>query len=98
MAKYDMPKPPPRRLTETEFIVMTSAAHMPRSVRHPYKNVALCEVLKGVKPKMISERAIGMVRIVAYYPRKFVGKTEKCAFSVCLRKAQFDAAKLNSEK
>jgi hypothetical protein len=47
----------------TEFIVMTAAAAMPASVRARYGKVAVCEVIAGVRPKMISERAKGMVRI-----------------------------------
>jgi hypothetical protein len=46
---------------DSEFIVMTAITGYPR--RRCYANVALCEVKKGVVPKMISERAKGMVFI-----------------------------------
>lgn len=43
---------------DSEFIVMTAVSG--RSRRNEYGKVALCEVAKGVTPKMISERAKGM--------------------------------------
>ena len=58
----------------TEFIVMTAAAHMPALCRGRYGRVAVCEVLAGVKPKMISERAKGMVRIVSLQDKLHAGE------------------------
>jgi hypothetical protein len=49
---------------KTEFIVMTAPAKMPANCKGRYGKVAVCEVARGVRPKMISERAKGMVRIV----------------------------------
>ena len=49
----------------TEFIVMTANAAMPASCKGRYGKVAVCEVEIGIRPKMISERAKGMVRIVS---------------------------------
>jgi hypothetical protein len=46
---------------DSEFIVMTAISG--RSRRNEYGKVALCEVAKGVTPKMISRRARGMVFI-----------------------------------
>jgi hypothetical protein len=46
---------------DTEFVVMTAVSG--RSRRNEYGKVALCEVTKGVTPKMIGERARGMVFI-----------------------------------
>jgi hypothetical protein len=46
---------------DSEFIVMTAISG--RSRRNEYGKVALCEVTKGVTPKMIGERARGMVFI-----------------------------------
>ena len=40
----------------TEFIVMTAKAQMPASCQGRYGKVAVCEVMVGVRPKMISER------------------------------------------
>lgn len=57
----------------TEFIVMTAAAHMPATARGRYGKVAVCEVEKGVRPKMISERAKGMVRIVSLQDKLHAG-------------------------
>jgi hypothetical protein len=46
---------------DSEFIVMTAIVGYSR--RRCYAKVALCEVKKGVVPKMISKRARGMVFI-----------------------------------
>ena len=46
---------------DSEFIVMTAIVGY--SHRRCYAKLALCEVQKGVFPKMISERAKGMVCI-----------------------------------
>ncbi len=46
---------------DSEFIVMTAITGYSR--RRCYAKVALCQVKKGVVPKMISERAKGMVFI-----------------------------------
>ena len=43
---------------DSEFIVMTAVVSRKR--RYDYRKVALCEVQKGIVPKMISERAKGM--------------------------------------
>jgi hypothetical protein len=48
------------------WIVMTSAAKMPLSVKHKYRNVALVHITeeyarKGKFPKMISARARGVI-------------------------------------
>ncbi len=52
-----------------QFIVMTASAKMPGSVKAPYKRVAVVEVEAGAAPKMISERARGVVRIVQTWER-----------------------------
>ena len=58
----------------TEFIVMTAAAQMPATCRGRYGKVAVCEVIKGIRPKMISERAKGMVRIVSLADKLHAGQ------------------------
>ncbi len=58
----------------TEFIVMTAAAKMPLSVHARYMKVAVCEVEVGIRPKMISERARGMVRIVSLQDKLHAGQ------------------------
>ena len=57
----------------TEFIVMTAAAQMPASCRGRYMKIAVCEVVHGVLPKRISERAKGMVRIVTFVDKLHAG-------------------------
>ena len=74
----------------TEFIVKTATLHMP----HHYGKVAICEVEKGVNPKMISPRAKGMVRIVeAWGPLQMKG--ERSAFALALDEARRTCAVLN---
>jgi len=83
----------------TEFIVMSATAQMPASNRFgKYGKVALCEVEEGVTPKMISERARGMVRIVDLRDRLFWGSTPRCAFQKALNELTARAAQLNAEK
>ena len=79
------------------WIVMTSSAKMPVSVKHPYVNVALVKLnqhytARNLRPKMISERARGVlqVRHLGHHP---TGKTEKCGF----RRAKADAERLAFE-
>lgn len=65
---------------KTEFIVLTAQEKMPASCFGRYGKVAVCEVEAGTIPKMISGRARGMVRIVETWERRFIGKTNRCAF------------------
>jgi len=69
----------------TEFIVKTATAKMPTSVKHPYARVAVLEIEHGAQPKMISDRARGVVRVVRTWEKLSVGKTERCAFRRALR-------------
>jgi len=64
---------------ETEYIVEVRQAKMPTTCWGRYGRVALMEVEAGTKPKMISERARGVVRIVALRDRLFWGKSDDCA-------------------
>lgn len=72
---------------KTEFIVLTKAACMPNSCWGRYKRVAVIEVILGTVPKMISERAIGVVRIVETWERLNVGKTAASAYGRALAEA-----------
>lgn len=80
----------------TEYIVMTAAAYMPSSCWGRYGRVAVLEVEAGTKPRMISERARGVIRVVATWERQHVGKTERCAFMRSKAEAEALAAKMNA--
>jgi hypothetical protein len=54
-------------VTDSEFIVMTAVTGYAQG--RCYAKVALCEVEKGVIPKMISKRAKGMVSIRELHQR-----------------------------
>jgi len=82
------------------WIVMTSAARMPRSCRGSYRNVALVKITpqyaaEGRRPKIISKRARG-VETVEHLGHHNVGKTERCAYCVALAEAQERADRLNA--
>ena len=81
----------------SRYIVMTSTAQMPSSVRSPYRRVAVVEtdLPEGAEPKMISERARGVIRIVETWERQFVGATEKCAYQRALSEAEALVEKLS---
>jgi hypothetical protein len=76
------------------YIVMSSAAKMPGSCKGVYKRVAVMEVEPGAEPKMISERAKGVIRVVQTWENLNVGKTDKCAYSRALRVAEMMAKRL----
>ena len=84
------------------WIVMTSCAAVPGSWtwKHEYRNVALVRLTqeytaKGLIPKMISDRAKGVLRIIhmGHYP---VGKTERAAFQRAYAEAEERAHRLNN--
>jgi hypothetical protein len=81
---------------KTEFIVMTAAAAMPASCRGRYGKVAVLEVEKGVWPKMISERARGVVRIVSIRQPLHIGGS-RSAYALALNDAERLARGLNLE-
>ena len=82
----------------TEFIVMTAAAQMPASCRSRYGKVAVCEVELGVRPKMISERAKGMVRIVSLRDHLYAGQGgPRTAYALAKADAERLCAGLNLE-
>jgi len=79
------------------YIVKTSSAKMPTSVKAQYRNIAILEIEDGLDDvSMISERAKGVRRIVTHYGAHHVGKTDRCAYCVTLAKATAAAAALNA--
>lgn len=79
------------------FIVMTAAACMPATCKGTYRRVAVVQVFDPeVKPKMISERARNVRRIVKTWERLNVGRTDACAYRKALAEAQEMANNLNS--
>tara|TARA_R100001530_G_scaffold103934_2_gene72347 strand:+ start:77 stop:394 length:318 start_codon:yes stop_codon:yes gene_type:complete len=84
---------------DTIHIVMTSSARMPSSCWGQYANVAVVEVevKDGIpaRPKMISDRARGVVRIAHHFGPQNVGKTSRCAFRVAMKEAEEMAVDMN---
>lgn len=83
------------------WIVLTSSASMPVSVRSPYRNVALVKLTpeyaaSGELPKMLSARARG-VAAIEHLGHHFVGKTERAAYQSTLAWAKAKAAERNEE-
>lgn len=74
----------------SKFIIMTACAKMPSSCWGRYGKIAIVEVkseFNGV-PKMISERARGVVRIVYEWDRLHIGKTSRCEYERTMTKAR----------
>ena len=71
------------------YIVMTSAAPMPRSCWGKYRRVALVELEPGFEgtPRMISPRARGVARIVHTWERLHAGGGERTAYARAMRAA-----------
>lgn len=89
------PSPAPTAAPARRFLVMTAAACMPRNCWGKYKRVAVVEIdptaladLGLTKPKQISERARGVVRIVETWERQHVGTTQRSAFFRALAQAR----------
>jgi len=80
----------------TKFVVKSSAARMPPNCWGTYRRVAVLEVVTDAPgPRMISERARGVVTVVRTWERRSVGTTARCAYQVAMRDAAELAAKLN---
>lgn len=81
------------------FIIMTASEKMPLTCWGRYRHVAVVELHPDFQgtPKMISERARGVRRIVSDRRRLFDGKTGRCAYQAALREATAEAAALNAE-
>lgn len=84
----------------SRFIIMTSTAKMPSSVRSPYRNVAVVEtdLPEGEEPKMISTRARGVIRIVEMWERCNVGTSDRSAYAVALKSAHMLVEALEGTK
>ena len=79
------------------FIVMTASAKMPSSCWGRYGKVAVLEIEDPASPpKMISERARGVKRIVMLRDKLHIGKTHG-AFQAALGEANELAKKLNAQ-
>jgi hypothetical protein len=83
---------------QSRYIVMTASACMPASCWGVYGRVAVVELEPGFKskPKMISDRAIGIKRVVETWEKCNVGKTERCAFARAEAEAHELADELNA--
>ena len=80
----------------THYIVQTAAAKMPNRCKGTYRRVAVLEVTQGLGyVSMISERAVGCVRVVQTWEKCNVGLTEKSAYRRALRQARALATSLN---
>ncbi len=83
-------------------IVMTSSAKMPNSCWGTYRRVAVVQLNQhytahGLRPKMISERAKGVLRVIDLGNHN-VGKTDRCAWARKMREAQETADRLNNDR
>ena len=82
-------------MIKERFIVMTAAACMPSSCWGRYGRVGIVELSSEKRPKMISERARGIARIVGTFERQNMGTTERCAFAQSVAAANEWAYQLN---
>lgn len=76
-----------RRERPREFMILTARACMPASCWGTYRRVAVLEVEAGTHPAMISERAVGVYRVVQEWGPCNVGTTERCAYERALSEA-----------
>lgn len=80
----------------TKFVVKSSAARMPPNCWGTYRRIAVLEVdTDAPEPRMISDRARGVVAVVRTWERRSVGNTARCAYQVAMGEAVELAAKLN---
>jgi len=89
--------------TMERFIVMDARASMPSSCfgGTNYRRIAVVELDEAYaefndRPAMISERALGVVRLVETWERLHVGKTARGAFQVAMLEAIELCAELNA--
>jgi hypothetical protein len=93
-----------KKMTDTptipRFVVMTSRAQATGSASkygYNYRNIAVVETDGVGMPKMISDRAKHLVRVVRRWGPCNVGKTERSAYSIALAEAEARAKQLNEE-
>lgn len=87
--------------TAPRYIIMTATAQMPRAKTFGvYKRVAVVELEPGFEgtPKMISERARGIARIVESWERCNVGKTARSAYGRAMAEAEALIEKLQGAR
>lgn len=73
----------------SHYRVQTAAAAMPHSCWGVYRRVAVLELEDGVESAaMISPRARGVVRVVATWERRNVGKAIRSAYARALVEAE----------
>jgi hypothetical protein len=78
------------------YVVKTSSAHMPASVKSPYRHVAILEVRDAaIPPRMISERPRNVIRIYNVWRNLYAGSLG-CIYLRQLREAEEIANRLNS--
>ena len=75
---------------------------MPNSCMGMYRRVAVVQLNQhytahGLRPKMISERAVGVLRVVDLGKHN-VGKTDRCAYRRKLKEAQEMVDRINSDR
>lgn len=81
---------------DTEFLVLSSAARMPGRFSSRYRRVGVVEALAGApRPKMLSARARGVVRVVQTWERLHVGRTPRAAYQAALADAHRLATRAN---
>jgi hypothetical protein len=85
----DRSQPPPL------YIVMTSVAQSKGKFAHARRNIAIIKTDEETWPKMISERARGVVAITHYWKSLFVGTTNKSEYWNVLNMANDMCANLN---
>lgn len=78
------------------YQLLVASAQMPASCKGVYKRIAIVETVSAERPKMISERTKGVIRIVRSWERLHVGKTERCAYARAMREAEGLLASLQS--
>jgi len=77
------------------YLIMTASAKMPSSCRGNYRRVAVVELdSPDAKPKMISDRALGIKRIVKTWEGCNVGTSPRCAYRKALAEAEELVAKM----
>ena len=85
----------------SKFIVVSSSAKMPSSCWGRYRRVAVLEIndeCPAGGPRMISERARGVVQIVRTWEKCSVGKAQvRCAYTRAMAEAAALAAELNAQ-
>ena len=79
------------------YIVMSASAKMPGTCWGHYGRIAVIERDLGYEGRiaMISNRARGVKKVVETWENLNIGKTDRCAYSRALRKAEEYAKRLN---